>query len=295
MGCFMSVKPSKSEMQREKQIEARVQKELKKMKRRRQAIRLCFSLVAIVCLGYFGIYIYQNQRTKQDNQALSSLKNDPPKQISQMAEPPKQFSASEKLPEVLPEYENLLKKNKKLIGWLKIVDTNIDYPVMQTVDNEYYLDHNLYQESDKNGSIFLDKDCSIYPVSTNLILYGHHMKNGQMFGGLDKYEVEEYAKKHEYIQFDTLYEYGTYQVMFVFRTKVLKEEDISFKYYQFLEAYSEQEFDSNMEEMRKMAMFDTGVSATYGDTLLTLSTCDYQEKNGRFVVVAKKVTTKELK
>jgi sortase B len=190
---------------------------------------------------------------------------------------------------VLSEYETLYNKNKKLIGWLKIDDTNIDYPVMQTTDNEYYLEHNLNQEYDKNGSIFMDKDCDVLKPSTNLILYGHHMKSGQMFGELDKYQNKSYAEKHPYISFDTIYEHGTYQVMYVFRSKVYSEEDVNFKYYQFIDALSETEFDSNMQEMAAMSLYDTGVTAQYGDRLLTLSTCDYQEKNGRFVVVAKKI------
>ena len=77
--------------------------------------------------------------------------------------------------------------------------------------------------------------------------------------------------------------------MYVFRSRVYREEEIVFKYYQFIDANSEQEFDSYMSEMASMSLYDTGVTAEYGDQLLTLSTCDYQEKNGRFVVVAKKV------
>nr|MCR5755715.1 class B sortase [Acetatifactor sp.] len=174
-------------------------------------------------------------------------------------------------------------------GWLKIDDTNIDYPVMQTSDNEYYLNHNINQESDKNGSIFMDKDCDVIRGSTNYILYGHHMRSGQMFGKLDKYEDEDYYEKHPFIRFDTIYEKGTYQVMYVFRSRVFSEEEITFKYYQFIEAGSQQEFDSNMQEMQALSLYDTGVTAQYGDHLLTLSTCDYQETNGRFVVVAKRI------
>ena len=189
----------------------------------------------------------------------------------------------------LDEYKNLLNKNKRLIGWVKIDDTYIDYPVLQTVNNDYYLNHNFDQEEDKNGSIFLDKDCSIYPRSTNLILYGHHMRSGRMFGQLNKYSSEKFYKEHKYIQFDTIYEKGTYEVMYVFRSKIYEESEIVFKYYQFTDAVSETEFESNMMQMADMSLYDTGVSAEYGDELLTLSTCDYYTSDGRFVVVAKKI------
>ena len=81
--------------------------------------------------------------------------------------------------------------------------------------------------------------------------------------------------------------------MYVFRSKVYKETEIVFKYYQFIDANGEQEFHSYMEEMAALSLYDTGVSAEYGDQLLTLSTCDYQETDGRFVVVAKKIVEEE--
>ena len=173
--------------------------------------------------------------------------------------------------------------------YARIDDTIIDYPVMQTSNNEYYLDHNFNQEYDKNGSIFMDPVCDVLKPSTNLILYGHHMKSGKMFGDLNKYESEQYMKAHSRIKFDTIYEKAEYQVMYVFRDSLKQDTEITFKYYQFIDSVSEQEFDSNMREMAALSMYDTGVTARYGDQLLTLSTCDYQEQDGRFVVVAKKI------
>ena len=77
--------------------------------------------------------------------------------------------------------------------------------------------------------------------------------------------------------------------MYVFRSKIYNEDEIVFKYYQFLDAASEKEFTSNMQEMAAISLYDTGVTASYGDELLTLSTCDNSETDGRFVVVAKKI------
>ena len=276
------------------EMDAIVQEELRnREKRRRLTIVLC-CVLGIGCLGYFGMYSYNNYKVNSTNEMMSELKNKPVIQKNDADTVVHYTLDGEPEPrEVLDEYKNLLNKNKKLIGWVKIDDTNIDYPVFQTTDNEYYLDHNMNQEYDRNGSIFMDKDCDVLKPSTNYILYGHHMKSGQMFGKLNLYEKESYYKDHQYIQFDTIYEKGTYQVMYVFRSRVYSEQDIVFKYYQFIDALSEQEFSSNMEEMAKMSLYDTGVTAQYGDQLLTLSTCDYQEQDGRFVVVAKKVAAKE--
>lgn len=273
-------------------LDAIVENELRKREKRRKLTIAVCSLLAAGCLGYFGIYSYYNYRTNSNYRQLSELKEKPP--VGDVVsggktDPLYTLDNGDETREVLEEYRNLLLKNRKLIGWVKIDGTYIDYPVMQTTDNEYYLDHNMNQEYDKNGTIFMDKDCDVLKPSTNYILYGHHMKNGRMFGQLDLYQKESYYKDHPYISFDTIYEKGTYQVMYVFRSKVYKETEIAFKYYQFIDANGEQEFASYMQEMAEMSFYDTGVTAEYGDQLLTLSTCDYQETDGRFVVVAKKI------
>lgn len=274
------------------EMDAYVKLELKRQeKRRKLTIALC-SLVAAGCLIAFSLSSLNDYKTERDTQQMIDWKDQAAESIAESTtESGPQYTLDEapETREVLDEYINLLNKNKKLIGWLKIDDTNIDFPVMQTSDNEYYLNHNLNQEYDRNGTIFMDKDCDVLKPSTNYIIYGHHMKSGKMFGKLDKYQDQKYCEEHKYIQFDTIYEKGTYEVMYVFRSRVYSEEEIVFKYYQFIDADGEQQFDSYMEEMASMSLFDTGVTAEYGDQLLTLSTCDYQEKNGRFVVVAKKI------
>lgn len=263
--------------------------ELKRQEKKRRTIVILASIVAALSFGYFGVYYFYSVRTNAQYSQLAELKGSDVLSDAQANNDFTLHKQAVRLPDVLDEYKTLYQKNKKLIGWLKIDDTLIDYPVMQTSDNEYYLDHNYNQEYDKNGSLFLDCNCSAYPQSTNLIIYGHHMKSGQMFGGLQKYAKESYAQKHSTIQFDTIYEKGTYQVMYVFRSQVYNENDIVFKYYQFIEANSEEEFNSYMREMEAVSLYDTGVTASFGDSILTLSTCDYSQEDGRFVVVAKKI------
>ena len=272
----------------DKEMQKEILHELKKREKRRKLTVLMCSLVAVLCFGYFGIYYFFSGRAQAQYENLVQLKGD--SRLAGTLFREVHHSEDEVIElEILEEYQTLYHKNKKLIGWLKIDDTNIDYPVMQTVNNEYYLDHNFNQEYDKNGSLFLDKDCDVVHRNTNLIIYGHHMKSGKMFGNLNQYSSEEYGKKHSRIQFDTIYEKGTYEVMYVFRSKIYNEDEIVFKYYQFFDAASEKEFDSNMQEMAALSLYDTGVTASYGDELLTLSTCDNSETDGRVVVVAKRV------
>lgn len=277
----------------DKKMQKQILSELKKQERRRRLLTAAASIVAILCFGYFGLYYYNSAKADSDYGQLAGLKNSDvlaDKNSAGKNEVALHKTGEIKLPDILDEYKTLYEKNKKLIGWIKIDDTIIDYPVMQTTNNEYYLDHNFNQETDKNGSIFLDADCSIYPRSTNLILYGHHMKSGKMFGGLQKYAKESYGKEHPIIQFDTIYEKGSYQVMYVFQSQVYNENDVVFKYYQFIDANSEGEFNSYMREMAALSLYDTGITAEYGDSLITLSTCDNSKQDGRFVVVAKRIS-----
>ncbi len=273
--------------------DAKMQKEikavLKKKERNRKLIVVLCSIIALGCFGYYGIYYYTADKTQSDYNDLADLKGSTSLSSGASGVTIHYTDEEEIELKVLEEYETLYNKNRRLIGWLKIEDTNIDYPVLQTTDNIYYLDHNFEQEYDKNGSLFLDAACDIVHRNTNLIIYGHHMRSGKMFGNLNKYSSESYYKEHPYIQFDTIYEKGTYQVMYVFRSKIYNEDEIVFKYYQFFDAVSEKEFDSNMQEMAAISLYDTGVRAGFGDELLTLSTCDNSEADGRFVVVAKRI------
>ncbi|MCH5249168.1 MAG: class B sortase [Lachnospiraceae bacterium] len=260
---------------------------LKQNERKRKLLIALCAIIAVGCFGYYGVYYYFAEKNQSEYDDLANLKGN--QSLGGRTVTIHYTNEEDVELTVLEEYETLYSKNKKLIGWLKIDDTNIDYPVMQTSNNEYYLDHNYNQEYDKNGSLFLDADCDVVKRNTNLIIYGHHMKSGKMFGNLNKYSSESYCKEHSRIQFDTIYEKGTYEVMYVFRSRIYNEDEIVFKYYQFFDAASEQEFNSNMQEMAAISLYDTGVTAVYGDELLTLSTCDNSETDGRFVVVAKRV------
>lgn len=253
----------------------------------RSIVRFICGLAAVACLGYFAVYIYMSGDSSSNSEKLSELKDN--KKVTAQAKPVVHLDAPEDAPPVLDEFNTLLMKNKSIVGWVQIEGTAIDYPVLQSNNEEYYLDHNFEQEKDNNGSIFIDADCSIWPRSQNIILYGHNMKSGKMFGSLDSYKDKKYYDKHPIIRFDTLYDKGKYRVMYVFNDVVHKESEVTFKYYQFIDANSSQEYNSNMNEMAGKSLYDTGVESYYGDSLITLSTCDYSEGAERFVVVAKRV------
>ena len=276
------------------EMKKKILKELKKRERRRKLLIFSFALMGAAFLGYFAYYYLSAGKKDKESGTLSALKGSDVLKTKQggTAEYLAKLSGRDTEAEnrdILDKYLTLYNKNKDIIGWIKIDGTIIDYPVMQTGDNEYYLDHNFDKKDDRAGCIFLDCRCDVKQGNDNLILYGHHLTSGRMFSGLSEYEKESYYKNHPYIYFDTIYKEGTYQVMYAFRSRVYDATDVNFKYYDFIDAASEEEFTSYMNEMKEASYYDTGVTASFGDELLTLSTCDYKEENGRFAVVAKRI------
>ncbi|MBC5649410.1 class B sortase [Christensenella tenuis] len=199
-------------------------------------------------------------------------------------------------PQVLPELEELYRQNGDLAGWVKIEGTVVDYPVMYTPeDGEFYLYRTFQKEEDptKEGCIFIDKNCSVDPRSTNLLLHGHNMKNGTMFHTLLDYQEEEFYKEHPVIEYSSLYSKDDYEIVSVFLSKVYnKDETDVFKFYKFYDAETEEEFDEFIGNIKELSLYDTGITPEFGDELITLSTCEYTQENGRIAVVARKVTDK---
>lgn len=182
-------------------------------------------------------------------------------------------------------------KYPEVVGWLRIDDTIIDYPVVFTPEEpEKYLRMNLDGEYSVGGTLFIDGKCSMDPESMNILIYGHNMSNGTMFRKLMDYKKESFWEKHPEIYFSTLYEERTYEIISVFYDRVYFNYEDVFKFYQFIDAEDEADFANAMENYKEKAMYDTGVTAEYGDRLLTLITCSYHHDYGRFVVVAREKT-----
>jgi sortase B len=125
--------------------------------------------------------------------------------------------------------------------------------------------------------------------STNLIIHGHNMKSGAMFGTLLPYDDETFLKEHNKIKFSSLYEDREYEVISVFYSQVYNKSDDVFKFYKFFDAKTQEEFDDWYKNIKALSVYDTGVTAEFGDEFLTLTTCSFHVEDGRFVVVAKRV------
>ncbi len=192
--------------------------------------------------------------------------------------------------EMTPEFAELYSQNSDLVGWLEVVDSDINYPVMQTPnDPEYYLRRDFNKQDDNNGTLFVDYRCDVINPTTNTIIYGHNMRSGKMFGPLKKYLDHDYFEKHKTVIFNTLYFSETYEVVAVGLSKVGYNDDSSYKYYDFIDAVSESDYQEFLSNIKSLSVFDDSIDINYDDKLLTLSTCNSYTEDGRLFIVAKRV------
>ena len=235
-------------------------------------IRIIAFLALIVSLCILAVYIIGDVRDAQSDRDINDLKN-----------------SDVKLPDVLDEYAGLYAENSDTIGWLKIDGTEIDNVVMFAPDEiDKYLHRDFYGNDSYRGCLFVDEFCDVLH-SDNLIIYGHNMKDGSMFGTLDKYAGKSFYSEHKYIQFDTIYEKHTYEVVAAIKTSIPPESEDCFRYYEYTAVDDEEMFIEYIQFIEQNRLYDTGIELEPGDKLLTLSTCAYHTTDGRFVVVAKQV------
>lgn len=231
--------------------------------RKMRIFRGMLLLVVILCLIFLGQAYYHSYRQRQQQRALEELREIsgpaaagtqdgsslpevagpqdgivPPETSRAPGEtnPLPEGELSNAPPPVLEKYRALYQENGDLVGWLSIEGTDIDYPVMQREDDEYYLHHDFYGEESRYGCLYVKGQADVDTPGTNFIIYGHNMKDGSMFGDLDLYRKESFWREHPRISFDTLYEERTYEIIAVFRSRVYQPEEDVFKYYQFYQA-----------------------------------------------------------
>lgn len=190
-------------------------------------------------------------------------------------------------------FAELVKINPDIKAWINISNTRIDYPVLQppSDDRNYYLTHNYKKEYSQYGSIFIDSICSAGTDSKNIILHGHHMKNGEMFANILKYSDVDFCKENPIINFDTLNETRKYKVISIFKTNTLPEQGESFNYQ--VSSFGKGKFMEFVNDVKKRSLIYFPVDVDENDQLITLSTCSYEFKDFRTVVVARKVRMEE--
>lgn len=245
---------------------------------------ICFFLLVMI---FSGVMIYRHfKETYTQEEIYDSLA-----EFVEENEISEAVNTSEGEAVMLPEYAKLYEQNSDIVGWIRIDDTQINYPVMQSPQEpNFYLKHGFDKEYSDYGCPYVQEDCDVQKPSDNLVIYGHHMSNGSMFAHLEKYKDEGFWSEHRAITFNTLTDKQECEIVAVFRTVVYTDSPEAFKFYRFIDAESANEFDDFIAKSKELSFYDTGVTAEYGDKLITLSTCEYSRNNSRLVVVAKRIT-----
>ena len=189
---------------------------------------------------------------------------------------------------MLPEYREIYNLNNDFIGWITIPGVDVDYPIVQSEDSEYYLHHDFFGESNNNGQIILDTKCDPYTPSYNLVISGHNMRSGKMFGELVSYASESFWKEHKFVYFDSLMERKEYVIFAAFYSADYDVNEEGFRY----NADIQYAIDAKqwLKEIEVNRVYDTGIDVGFGDEFLTLTTCNKSRRNdGRFVVVCRRI------
>lgn len=246
----------------------------------RRAILILLIAVFLYSGYQLGTYIYDGYISRNLNDRLKVQYEEAQLALQEQTEGER---SEEKLKQLYRErFDQLLEMNSDIVGWISIEDTGIDYAVVQSNDNDYYLNHNALKQSSARGSIFMDYRNTNVNEDLHTVIYGHHMKDGSMFGELSQYKDATYYEEHKLITFEGVQEEVQYQIFSVY---IYSPQDQFFEY----EFADEEEYSNYLEKIKQKSRYDTGVQVSTEDQLLTLVTCTYEVHDARFIIHAKRV------
>lgn len=257
-----------------------MEEEVKKSKKNKKIGKIVlisiFIFIIIISVSYIIFFTYEKLKEKSDIREIQEYANIAP----DAKEPDKQIE----------KVNELMQTNADIKGWIQIEATKVNYPILQSDNNEYYLNHNYKKEKSKYGSIYLKTGIDINNNNSNLILYGHNMKDGEMFKTLLDYADKNYYETHKQVTIITQNEKRKYEVIAAFKSRIFyKDEKNVFRYYNYTTFENEDMYNEYINNINKIKLYDTETTATYGEQLLTMITCEYSIENGRMVVVAKRI------
>lgn len=190
------------------------------------------------------------------------------------------------------KFDILKAQNPDVVGWLTIPNTEVNNPVYQTDDNQYYVTHDMDKKSNSYGALFLDYRCKIDPkaLTRNQIIYGHNMRYGAMFGTLKEYRNLDFYKANPIIKFDSLYEQRTYKIFAMMIVNDSEDNTFGYSYTAYRTDFTtDSDFNAWVQQSRDRSLFDTPVDVNSEDEIIALSTCCYDFDNARFVVLGRLV------
>lgn len=246
--------------------------------KRRIYLTICFIFGLIFIGSSAGVVVTLN-RYHQADKTYDDLQN---RYVFQSSHETEQTSEgeSERFAPISVDFTSLLRENSDIIGWLYSENTIINYPVVQSDDNDYYLRRDLHGNYLVSGTIFVDHRCGAVGTDQNYIIYGHFMKNATMFGTLEKYKEQSYYNEHPILYYLT----PDNDYMIELFAGFVTTADSDIYYPEFGDADS---FEAVLQELKAQSTFTSDVSVTGEDHIVTLSTCSHDFDNARYVVFGK--------
>lgn len=235
-----------------------------------------FLIIMIIIFSIGIIYgSYKVFSWKKDNDSVEEINKDIDESI--------EIETIDDKKEIKVDFKKLKKKNSDTVAYLKVNNTNVDYVVVKGTDNSYYLRHNFKKEISKTGWIFADYRNKFDGSDKNIVVFGHNMRSGKMFGSLKKIlNIKWYTnEENKYITFITEDGAHIYEVFSIYRIRV---ED----YYINTRFYNNDEFLTFVNRLKSRSIYDYNVKLNKEDKILTLSTCN-TGSTYRTVLHAKKI------
>lgn len=250
-------------------------------------IIIAAALILVISGGYTAFYCINSSHNLKLNKNLAQHYE---KNSKSRASASSDTSTESRYPiGMQPSFYNLYDTNPDIKGWITIPHTVIDYPVVQSTDNVYYLKYNFNKTIDKYGALFLDYRNQVNVQSKNMVIYGHDMKDGQMFHSIVNYQFIDFYKTSSLITFNTIYGNYQWKVFAAFIANADPKDGYVFNYIA-TDFPSDSSFKSFIKEARARSLINApSVDVEPGDTILTLSTCYYSLNDARFVVMARRV------
>ncbi len=274
------------------------------------------SVVLVCALGFTAYYLIQEQRAKELSEDLASRHTNAvvitqattTEAVTTTAAAETEITTvTTPEPEplvILDAMQSFVDDNPDTAGWITVGGTSIDNVVMQTSDNDFYLEKDFYGNYSQAGTVFADFRCVVndydFNQSDNIVLYGHNQANGTMFGTLQKYKITkqntskfDFYLQHPTFTFSNLYEEYTYKIIALFVCEVDPKhtrDGVVFDYHNYIRfGTKEKTFEEFMQNVTERSQIITGVDVQEGDQFMTLSTCSNEFEPSRFVVIGRKV------
>jgi len=242
-------------------------------------------VVLLIITGMVCILFYFGEQVPVDDSPLIETPDD--EQPIVLPDPPEDTGELV----MIPKYEEYYEQNEDLIGWIRVPNTVINYPVVACSDNSFYLQHNFLKQPSKDGVPFLSMGSDMNDQS--LSIFAHYLTSGKMFTSLHRYKKLDYYRKYPSFVFDTLYEEGIYKIFSVFYMAG-NSSDKLFYYYPASKFENEESFMRHVKQIKVRSIFHTTVDVGPDDRLVLLTCCSYEVDNLRLIVAGRKVRPGEL-